>query len=62
MSNKSLHCAICGDLAAILEVGSKIKTGSVVICSMCWGDDKPAKEEPVYGEEMPDFLRGLFRR
>jgi hypothetical protein len=60
MSNKLRHCATCGELVAVLATGSKIKTGAVIICPMCWGEDKPAKEEPVYGEDVPDFLRELF--
>lgn len=62
MSNKMLHCAICGELAAVLEKGSKIKHGAVVICGDCWGDGKQAKEDQVYGGDMPDFLKEIFRR
>lgn len=43
-----------------MEKGSKIKHGAVVICPMCWGENKQAKEEPVYGD-VPDFLRDLFK-
>jgi hypothetical protein len=58
---KTLCCATCGELVAVLATGSKIKTGAVVICSMCWGEEKPAKKDPVYGEDMPDFLKDLFK-
>jgi hypothetical protein len=58
---KPMYCAICGDLAAVLEKGSKIKTGAVIICSTCWGDEKPYREEPYHPGEMPDFLKDLFR-
>jgi NAD-dependent SIR2 family protein deacetylase len=62
MSNKIIHCATCGQLVAVLEVGSKIKTGAVVICPMCWGEDKPDKTDYVsYGEDVPDFLKDLFK-
>jgi hypothetical protein len=58
---KTMYCAICGELAAIVEAGSKIKTGAVLICRDCWGEEKPAKEAPVYGGDMPDFLKDLFK-
>jgi hypothetical protein len=58
---KTMYCAICGELAAIVEAGSKIKTGAVLICPKCWGEDKPAKEAPNYGD-MPDFLKDIFSK
>lgn len=55
-------CAICGELVAILQSGSKVKIGAVVICRDCWGKDKPAKTDYVsYGGDMPDFLKEIFK-
>lgn len=55
------HCTICGELVAVLEKGSKVKHGAVVICGDCRGEERQAKEEPNYCE-MPDFLKEIFRR
>lgn len=59
---ESRHCAICGELVAVREKGSKVKTGAVLLCPDCWGENKQAKVEPVYGEDVPDFLKKLFGR
>lgn len=58
---KTMYCATCGELVAVLATGSKIKHGAVLLCPDCWGEDKQAKEKPNCGE-MPDFLRDLFKR
>ena len=58
---KPIYCAICGDLVAKIESGSKLGINSVMICGKCWGEPK-RRDEPRHTGDMPDFLKQLFPR
>jgi len=54
------YCKTCGQLVAVIEKGSKIQTGAVMICRDCWGRDSEPQMAGARPGDMPEFLKGLF--
>jgi hypothetical protein len=56
---REIKSELCGQVVIKLASGSLIKPGLSIVCPRCL--EGPSKE-PVYGADLPDFLKGLFQR
>lgn len=56
-----IRCSVCNKVAVYLALGSKIANGTIVTCIHCQEYRPPPRKNPAPNNDMPDFLKGLFR-
>ena len=59
---REINCDLCGQLVIKLAPGSLVKPGLIVLCPTCDPSRRKLDNKPRYGEDVPDFLKGLFRK
>lgn len=56
-----VRCSSCNKVTAYLALGSRVANGTIMTCVHCQEYRPPPNRNPTQNNDIPDFLKCLFR-